>query len=141
MVDVELAKAAVELVSIENEPGVVRLRGVEGGQLDVASRLRSTAARLPMTGVHEEPMQPGLEALGVAQPADMPPCGDERLLGRILGSRLVVEDQPGDHEEAAGRLARQLAERVVVAAHRPLHENPLHRASRGARPIWSCYSL
>ena len=53
----------------------------------------------------------------------------------------VVEDQPGDDQEPADRDARQLTERVVIAAHRPLHEIPLHRASACARPIWSRYSL
>ena len=46
-------------------------------------------------------MEPGLEALGIAQGADVAPCGDERLLGRILGRGLVVEDQASNDEEAA----------------------------------------
>jgi hypothetical protein len=35
-----------------------------------------------------------------------------------------VEHQPSDDEEATHRHARQLTERVVIVAHRPLHEIP-----------------
>ena len=95
-----------------------------------------------MALVDQQPMQPRLEPIGVAEPSDVAPGGDERLLGGVLGRRFVVEDQPRDDQEPAGRDARQLTERVVIAAHRPLHEIPLHRASAwSARPIWSCYSL
>ena len=52
-----------------------------------------------MAGIHQEPMEPRLEALGIAQGADVAPCGDERLLGRILGRGLVVEDQASNDEE------------------------------------------
>ena len=96
---------------------------------------------LAMALVDQQPMQPGVKAVGVAESSNVPPGRDKRFLGRILGRRFVVEDQPGDDQEATDRDARQLTERVVIAAHRPLHEIPLHRASACARPIWSRYSL
>ena len=39
-------------------------------------------------------MEPGLEAVG-SRSAERPPGGDERLLGRVLGPSVVVEDQAG----------------------------------------------
>ena len=102
---------------------------------------RSGSTRLAIAGVDQQAVEPGVEAVGIAQAGDVRPGGDERLLGRILGLRLVAEDQPGDDVEPADRDARQLSERIVIARHRPLHEIPLHRASRWARPQWSCHSL
>ena len=46
----------------------------------------------PIAGTHDEPVQPRVEPVGVAQPADVPPGGDERLLDGVLGALAVVED-------------------------------------------------
>jgi hypothetical protein len=84
-------------------------------------------------------MEPGLEAIGIAQSGETAPGGQQGLLGRILGACVVAEDQPGDDIEPADRDASQLTERVVIARHRPLHEIPLHPGLHWARPGWSRY--
>ena len=38
----------------------------------------------PRRGVHEEPMEPNLEALGIAQPRELTPGKEERLLDGVL---------------------------------------------------------
>ena len=86
-------------------------------------------ARFAIARPHQHLVKPRVEPFGVAQGPDVAPGGDERLLGRILGLTLVAEDQAGDGVEPAGRDARQLTERVMVARHRSLHEIPIHRAS------------
>ena len=53
-------------------------------------------------------MEPGVEAVGIAQRREVAPGGDERLLGRVLGASVVTEDQAGSGVEPADRDARQL---------------------------------
>ena len=98
-------------------------------------------ACLAMAGVDQQAVQPGVEPVRVTKSPDVPPGGDERLLCGILGGGVVAQDQPGHDEEPAGRDARQLCERVVIARHRPLHEIPSHRASGCAWPGWPRYGL
>ena len=74
-------------------------------------------------------MQPGVEAVGIAERGEVAPGGDERLLGGVLGPMVVPQDQTGDGIEPADRGARQLRERPVIACHRPFDQVPMHRAS------------
>ena len=141
MSHVQPAEAAIELVSVEEPAGLIGFGRIEGRQMHLAGASRAALPGLAMALVDQQPMQPGLEAVRVAESSNVTPGGDERLLGRVLGRRFVVQDQPRDDQEATDRDARQLTERVVIAAHRPLHEIPVHRASACARPFWSCYSL
>jgi len=53
------------------------------------------------TDVDEDPPEPGVELLGIAEAVMLPPCSDERVVGRILGLLCVAEDEPG---EAVGRV-------------------------------------
>lgn len=53
------------------------------------------------TDVNEDPPEPGVELLGIAEAVMLPPCSDERVVGRILGLLCVAEDEPG---EAVGRV-------------------------------------
>jgi hypothetical protein len=84
-------------------------------------------ACLAVARVHEESSQPRLEAVGVAEGGDVAPGQDERLLGRVVGPVAIGQDQPGDAEELVDREARKLAERLVIARHRPLDQVPPHR--------------
>ena len=81
-------------------------------------------------------MEPAVEAIRVAQPRKVAPGDDERLLGRVLGTVRVTQDEAGNGVESADRDARQLRERVVIARHRPLDQLPAHRASMGRRGSW-----
>ena len=141
MVHIQAAEATIQLIPIHHDPVVVRLRASNVGEVDLAAAAGATLARLAMAFVDQQPMEPGVEAIGIAESVDVTPGGDERLLCRILGGRSRRGGSAG-RSPIAGRLnARQLGERVVIAAHRSLHEIPFHRASGCARPIWSFYSL
>ena len=78
-------------------------------------------------------MEPAIEAIRVPQRRKVAPGDDERLLGCVLGTVRVTQDETGNGVESTDRDARQLRERVVIARHRPLDQLPVHRASMGRR--------
>src|SRR4029079_14454012 len=128
LVDRQSSETSIELIVIEQPTRRVRRGKVEGRKLDFANVPAARPASFAIARIDEHPVQPGLEAVGVAKAVDVAPSGDERLLRRVLGRCLVVEAQSRDGQESTDRDARQLTERVMVAGHRPLHEIP-HRAS------------
>ena len=91
------------------------------------SMLRRLAVRSScVAGVQEEPVEPGVEAVGVAQGGQVPPASDERLLDGVLGAVGVPEDESGGGVEPADRGACKHGEGVMIALPRSLHEVPLH---------------
>ncbi len=136
LVGVEPPEAALELVAIgELDDGIgrrrFRRREVDVGDVHLDGPAMPPAADLPVAGANEEPVKPGVEAVGITQRRQVAPGGGERLLGRVLGASVVTEDQPGAGVESADRDARQLRERVVIDRHSPLDQVPPHRASQG----------
>ena len=140
LVGIEALESALELIPVEQAEVGVGLGCLQGVDVELEGATPAVSACLAMARVDEQSVEPGLEAVGIAEAVDVAPGGHERLLGRVLGRGLVTQDQPGDDEEPADRDARQLCERVVIAHHRPLHEIPVHRASRCARPWWPRYN-
>ena len=84
------------------------------------------AASLVIAGVHDEPAEPGVEAIRVPQLRELPPGPDERLLRRVLRPVRVPEDEAGQGVEPVGRGADERGERIVVAAHRQQHVRRAH---------------
>jgi hypothetical protein len=66
----------------------------------VVSSMSGAAEPVP-TDVDEDSSEPGIELLGIAEAVMLPPCSDERVVGRILCLLCVAEDEPG---EAVGRV-------------------------------------
>ena len=94
-------------------------------------------ARLIDAGADEQPVEPGVEAVRVAQRGQVTPGSDERLLDGVLGLVGVPEDEPGGGIQAGDRGACQLGEGVMIApsalAPRGLAAS---RPSAVARPTW-----
>jgi hypothetical protein len=88
-------------------------------------------------GVEEEPVEPRLEAIGVAQAGQIPPAPDERLLDGVLRTIGILEDESSRGVKPADRGACQQGEGVMIASPSPLHEVSLHVALGSARPVWS----
>ena len=106
------------------------------GKLDLdASALGGP--ELIAAGVEEEPVEPGVEAIGVAQGGQVPPAPDERLLDGVLGAVRVLQDESSRGVQPADRGACQHGEGVMIALPRSLHEVSLHVALVSARPVWS----
>src|SRR3954449_9616712 len=85
-------------------------------------------ARLIDTGAVQQPVKPGVEAVGAAQRGQVTPGSDERLLDGVLGLIGVAQDEPGGGIEPEERGVRERGEGVVIASARSLHEFLLHLA-------------
>ena len=135
---IEAAHAALDLIPVgRGRLGVGHREGVDLGELDLDAAALGRP-ELIAAGVEEEPVEPGVEAVGVAQGGQVPPASDERLLDGVLGTVGVPEDQSGGGVEPADRGACQHGEGVMIALPCSLHEVPLHvcpRLSRGR--VWS----
>ena len=133
LIDVEASEAAFEFIAIGEIDARIenprRLRHRERLEPNLGAPPAAVPARFAIARMDEQPVEPGLEAIGIAQAVEASPGGHEGLLRSVLGSAVVAEDQSGGDVEPADRDARQLTERVVITRHRPLHEIPLHRGS------------
>ena len=97
---VEPEEAAFELVtSDDRRHGVIDRRGMDGGQFDVDA-MASDPARFIDAGADQEPVQPGVEAIEIAERGQITPGPDERVLHRVLGLVRIPEDEPSGAIEA-----------------------------------------
>ena len=101
-------------------------RMVEVGQLHLDDPAPGVA-HLVDARADDEPAEPGVEAIGVAERGQVPPGARERLLDGVLGPFGIAGDHAGDGIEARDRGGRQAREGVAIASPRPDHEIPIHR--------------
>jgi succinyl-CoA synthetase beta subunit len=126
----EPEEAAFELVAVDDRRRRVGdRRGVDLGQLDVHA-VPACPSRLIDAGVDEQPMQPGIEPVGIPERGQITPGPDERVLDGILGPFDIPEHEPGGRIQTGDRGACQLGEGVMIAFPRSLHEVSLHHAPR-----------
>jgi hypothetical protein len=100
------------------------------GELDLDASTAASPQLVP-AGVQEQPVEPGLEAIDVAQRGQIPPAADERLLDGVLGQVGVTKDEPRRGIQPADRGACEHGEGIMIALPRSLHEVPLHGPSLG----------
>ena len=137
LVGLEAPERPLDLVAIDDEGiGVADGNVGHGSQLD----LDHPAAAPPQdaeAGTNGDAVDPGVERVRVAQPGQVPPGPDERLLDRVARELRVVEDQPGRCVQAREPLADELAEGVMIASSGPLDELSLvhRRPPVTARPL------
>lgn len=89
-------ESAVQLIPDGNR----RLRVRDCGVVDRKERnLHDTPpplmARGSVAGPDDEPMEPGVEAVGVPKAPDVEPGSDERILDGVLRPVIVANDEPG----------------------------------------------
>jgi hypothetical protein len=89
----------------------------------------SVASRLAVARADDEPIEPSIEAVGIADRADVEPGRDERLLDRVGRNVVVAEDEASCPMETVVRLGGQPREGVLVAAPGPEYEISLHVSS------------
>ena len=89
--------------------GVGRIRsGIGGNRMDAEAGVPAPGAtRFHVTGVDDEPMEPGLKALWIAQRRKIAPCAEQRLLGGILRPVPVPKDPVGEGVAAIDVLRRK----------------------------------
>ena len=94
-----------------------RVRGGRSGpdSASSTSRRRSLMPHLHPALVDEDPVEPGVEGIEVAQPRQLPPRGQERVLGRVRGGRLAAEDRRGEAVRLGDAAGRDGVERLGLA--------------------------
>ena len=126
VLDAEAAKAAVELVLDGDAGGRVRSASAVVRQQPEVAAMTSFAARFGVAGVHEEPIGPGLEPIGIPQLRQAPPGIKQCLLGGVLGECRVAQDPARHGVQGVADASDKRVERLFVAVHRPLDELALH---------------
>ncbi len=137
LIRVEVTDATFDLVSIgRSRLGVRHRERMDLGKLDLDAPPLGYP-ELIAAGVQEDPVKPGIEAIGIAQGGQVAPASDERLLDGVLRTVRVPQDEPSRGVEATDRGACQQREGVMIALPCSLHEVSLHVALGFARPVWS----
>ena len=73
-------------------------------------------------GVHGEAVEPGPEPVRVAQPGQVPPGSDHRILDGVARELRVPEDEPGGRVQPRERRVDERDEGVMIAPLRPFDE-------------------
>ena len=127
LIEVKTCKTPVELVALGDRELVTPEARFDLGHhahLDDGSPLISL--RLPMAGPDEQAVEPWIDRRRIAEPADVAPSVDERILGRVLGTIPITEDQAGDRIQSADRRRGERIEGVMIALPRAIREVSLH---------------
>ena len=88
--------------------------------------LTSGTPRDVVTGIDQEPVQPGVEPVRIPQGRQVEPGIDQRVLDRILGPAIVANDEPRNGVESADRRRREHGEGVAIACSSPDDDVPIH---------------
>ena len=105
--------------------GVRTSRPVDRERSDVVRPPPMTAVFL-VTGVHEEPVEPDLEAFGIAQPRELSPGEKECLLDGVLGPLDIAKDPIRNGVETVAVEIDELLEGDVVASSCPFDQPRPH---------------
>ena len=95
--------------------GVAVPSRVGRGHVDLHDLALLDTPCLPIAGVDEQPMEPGVEPVGVANGADVQPSGQERLLNGIGRPVIATQDQACRSMQPIERRRGERREGVVVA--------------------------
>ena len=82
-------------------------------------------------------MEPGIEPLDLAEPRELAPGRDERLLHGIIGQVDIAQDPLRDGEQPIRRAASEGPKGLLVPGPRRQYERPIHALPSGSRPIWA----
>jgi len=129
-------------LEIEPQERALELVTIDDGRLDVVACRRVDRRELhrePVTTepsclvdacANQEPVEPGVESIGVAECRKIAPRAHERVLDRVLRLFRIAKDQPGSSIESGADRGRDGREGVMIASLRPLHEVSLHAVPR-----------
>ena len=85
------------------------------------------ARRLGDADVDEQPLEPGIESVRIAEAAQVTPGDHQRVLQRVLGPIDIAEDPLGDREESVASNADQIDVRRPIPIPRRINEIAIHR--------------
>jgi len=125
LLGLELGQRMIEEVAIrERRRRVADGRMVEGGELHLDDPAAS-APHLVEAGIHGESVEPGPEPVRVAQPGQVPPGSDHRILDGVARELRVPEDEPGSRVQPREGDVHERDEGVMIASLRSLDESSL----------------
>lgn len=137
----EPPEATVELVSIRDAQELIRSRrAVDREHVQVADPL-ALPAGFGDADVREEPVEPGVEPVRIAEARQVTPGDHQRVLQGILGPIDIPEDPMRNREEAATAEADQVDERRLVTSLGCLYEIAIHRRLPWLAPIGGAVHL
>jgi len=93
---------------------------------DHVGRVVPATPGLGIADIDEDPVEPRLEAVGVAEGRELLPCLDEGQLDRVLGEVGITQDPVRDEDAAVADDANQGAEGLLVAMPRLFDECSQH---------------
>jgi len=126
LLDRQAPEPALELVAIDHRGVAVGgTRLVRGPILQVGQPARYPS-RLGVAGADDEAVRPGLEATRVAEPREIAPDREERLLGRVLRVMDIAQDGVRDRVQSIDGGCREPLEGEPVSALGPNHETGIH---------------
>ena len=124
----ETRERSLDLIPVDDERARVRDRNIRGrAELDLDDA-PTPSAEDGQTGPDGDPVDPGVEPFGVAQPRQVPPRLDERILDRVARELGVPEDQTGRAVEPGDDPADEHREGVMIAFPCTLDETSLVNA-------------
>src|SRR5690349_1988723 len=136
----ERPQATIKEIAIDDgRREVGRHRDVDRGELDL-DRAPLAAPHDVEAGIDEQSMEPGVEAVDIAQRRQVAPAPDHRLLDGVARELAVAEDQASGRVQPRDGRADEHGEGVMIATLRSLDESPLvhGRLRTSARPRWPC---
>ena len=130
---VEPAECPLQRVAVGEARRRVGRRGVVDVDEDDLDRAPPDATELVHAGVDEEPPQPRVEPVRVAEPGQVAPRAGERLLDGVLRPLGVARDEAGHGVEARERAGGKARERLAVPSPCPHHQVPVHQSRHAWR--------
>ena len=98
----EPAKAPLELVTNGDRAlWVAACRGNRSLNVELDGSVAPVSLSGPVARPDQQPMKPRIEAVGIAQAAQILPGADQGLLHGILCQLMVTQDEAGDRKQAA----------------------------------------
>ncbi len=94
--------------------------------MDLDDLVAALASRDPVAGSHQQPVQPGIEAVGIAHRPDVEPRREQRLLHGISRAITVSKDQPRGPMQSVDGTGGQPREGFVIARPRAQDQVSLH---------------
>ena len=82
-------------------------------------------------------MKPGVEPIGLAEPRELAPGRDERLLDGVLGQADVTQDPMRDGEQPICRATGEGGEGLLVPSTSRQDERLVHACLSTSRPGWA----
>ena len=119
-------EGSFELVPILDGERVVGAVGALDRQDSDLGRPAPSTPGLRVTGIGQDPVEPGLEAIRVTERAELPPGRDERGLDGVRGEVGVAQDPTRDRHALVADRSGEGVEGLFVAPLRPIDERSLH---------------